>query len=57
MTKVEKRLLKLLDRQVSLLEDIVDDLSVGRITSRRAQTLDIREALGKLRNEVNDSSA
>lgn len=59
MTKIQKRELLLLDRIVSTLEDLIDDVAalaaddgeqVAKV--RRAQGLDVREALGQLKNEI-----
>ena len=64
MTKIQKRELLLLDRLVSLVEDLSDDVAalapdehetVAKV--RRAQTLDVREGLGLLRNEIHAAAS
>lgn len=59
MTKIQKRELKLWGRVVSTLEDLIDDVAAlaaddGEAVAkvRRAQGLDVREALGELRNAI-----
>lgn len=60
MTKIQQKELLLLDRIVSTLEDLIDDVAalaaddgepVAKV--RRAQGLDVREALGQLKNAIN----
>jgi hypothetical protein len=63
MTKLQKRELKLLDRLVSLVEDLTDDLYLMTpdgspiVKLRREQTVEIRTLLGEYRNAVNEASA
>jgi hypothetical protein len=61
MTKLQAKHLKLLDRQVSLLEDLVDDIGIysteGLAEIRRGQAFEIRQLVGEIRNLIHEQSA